>query len=67
MSIGDGPFSKGQPVWVIEPDGARREADYVGEGETSSWFGGAPSVYVVFLDTREGALVEVDRVVPRDA
>ncbi len=66
-SIGDSQFEKGQPVWVIDPDGSRREADYVGEGETSAWFGGPPTVYVVYLDTRSGEAVEVDRVVPRDA
>jgi hypothetical protein len=66
-SIGDSQFEKGQPVWVIDPDGSRRAADYVGEGETSAWFGGPPTVYVVYLDTRSGEAVEVDRVVPRDA
>ncbi len=65
-SIGDSQFEKGQPVWVIDADGSRRAADYVGEGETSAWFGGPPTVYVVYLDTRSGEAVEVDRVVPRD-
>ena len=66
-SIGDGKFHKGQPVWVIEPDGSERAAEYVGEGELSAWFGGSPSVFVVYLDTRDGAAVEIDRVIPRDA
>ncbi len=65
-SIGDGRFHKGQPVWVIEPDGSERAAEYVGEGELSAWFGGSPSVFVVYVDTREGAAVEIDRVIPRD-
>jgi hypothetical protein len=64
--IGDSQFHKGQPVWVIEPDGSQRPADYVGEGETSAWFGGPPTVLVVYLDTRTGAAVEVDRVIARD-
>jgi hypothetical protein len=64
--IGDTFFHKGQPVWVIEPDGGQREAEYVGEGETSVWFGGPPKVFVVYVDTRTGAAVEVDRVIPRD-
>jgi hypothetical protein len=64
--IGDGQFHKGQPVWVMEEDGSQRAADYVGEGETSAWFGGPPTVIVVFLDTRTGAAVELDRVIPRD-
>ena len=66
-SIGDGQFHKGQPVWVVEPDGSQRAADFVGEGEMSAWFGGSPSVIVVYLDTRTGEAVEIDRVIPRDA
>jgi hypothetical protein len=65
--IGDSRFHQGQPVWVIEPDGSERAAEYVGEGETSAWFGGPPMSLVVFVDTREGAQVEVDRVIARDA
>jgi hypothetical protein len=66
-SIGDSRFHKGQPVWVMGPDGAQRPAEYVGEGELGAWFGGPPVVIVVFTDTGEGAQVEVDRVVARDA
>lgn len=65
--IGDGQFHKGQPVWVIEADGSQRAAEYVGEGELSAWFGGTPTVFVVYADTREGGAVEVDRVIARDA
>jgi len=64
--IGDSRFHKGQPVWVMEPDGSQRPAEYVGEGETAAWFGGAPVVIVVYADTREGAQVEVDRVIARE-
>jgi hypothetical protein len=64
--IGDSVFHKGQPVWVIEQDGSRRAAEYVGEGETSAWFGGPPTVIVVYPDTRTGAAVEVDRVIARE-
>jgi hypothetical protein len=64
--IGDSRFHKGQPVWVIEADGSQRAAEYVGEGELSAWFGGSPTVFVVFDDTREGGQVEVDRVIARD-
>lgn len=63
----DGPFHKGQPIWVIQTDGSRRAAEYVGEGEMSAWFGGAPTVIVVYPDTRSGAAVEVDRVIARDS
>ena len=47
------------------PAGSRRAAEYVGVGEMSAWFGGAPTVVVVFPDTQSGTLVEVDRVIPR--
>jgi hypothetical protein len=65
--IGDSEFHKGQPVWVIEQDGSHRAAEYVGQGETSAWFGGPPTVFVIYLDTRTGAAVEVDRVIARDS
>jgi hypothetical protein len=65
--IGDSRFHQGQPVWVIQPDGSERPAEYVGEGETSAWFGGPPTALVVYTDTRDGAQVEIDRVIARDA
>jgi hypothetical protein len=64
--IGDSLFHKGDPVWVMGPDGSAREADYVGEAETATWFGGPPQVIVVYPDTQTGATVELDRVVSRD-
>lgn len=63
--IGDGQFHRGEDVWVIQDDGSQRAAEYVGVTETSAWFGGPPQVIVVFPDTRSGASVEVDRVIPR--
>ena len=50
----------------MSADGSQRAAEYVGEAETSAWFGGAPQVIVVYPDTRTGESVDVDRVVPRD-
>ena len=64
--IGDGQFHKGERVWVIEPDGSQRAAEYVGEGETSAWFGGPPKVMIVHPETESGELVDVDRVIPRE-
>jgi hypothetical protein len=64
--VGDSMFHQGQSVWVIEPDGSQRAAEYVGEGELSAWFGGSPTVIVVYLDTRSGEAVEVDRVIARE-
>lgn len=63
--IGDSEFHKGQPVWVIGENGEERAAEYVGEGETSAWFGGPPTVIVVYPDRGVGEAVEVDRVIPR--
>jgi len=65
--IGDSLFHKGQPVWVVQGDGSERAAEYVGEGETSAWFGGPPTVIVVYPDTGSGEAVEVERVLPREA
>jgi hypothetical protein len=64
--VGDGLFHQGQRVWVMQEDGSQRAAEYVGEGESSAWFGGAPTVMVVYEDTRSGAAVESDRVIPRE-
>ncbi len=63
--IGDGRFHKGQHVWVVQADGTQRPAEYVGEGEMSAWFGGTPTVLVVYPDTDSGEAVAVDRVIPR--
>jgi hypothetical protein len=52
---------------VIQSDGSQRAAEYVGEGEMSAWFGGSPSVIVVYPDDQSGGMVEVDRVIARDA
>jgi hypothetical protein len=51
---------------VLETDGSQRAGEYVGEAETSAWFGGAPKVIVVYPDARSGEAVEVDRVIPRE-
>jgi len=53
-------------VWVVQEDGSQRAAEYVGEAETSAWFGGPPRVLVVYPDARSGEAVEVDRVIARD-
>jgi hypothetical protein len=65
--IGDSEFHKGDPVWVVGENGRLDPASYVGEGETTAWFGGPPTVFVVFTDTDQIAAVEVDRVIPREA
>jgi hypothetical protein len=64
--IGDSLLRKGQDVWVVGPDGSRRPAEYVGDSEASAWFGGPPTVLVVYPDVGESEAVEVDRVIARD-
>jgi hypothetical protein len=64
--IGDSVFHKGEPIWVMGADGSHRAAEYVGEGELSAWFGGTPTVFVVYADAHEGEAVAVDRVIARD-
>ena len=46
--IGDSVFHKGQAIWVLGPDGSARAAEYVGEGELSSWFGGPQTVIAIY-------------------
>jgi hypothetical protein len=65
--IGDSQFHQGQPVWVVAEGGELVPAEYVGEGETSAWFGGPPTVLVVLTETRAPASVEADRVIAREA
>jgi hypothetical protein len=60
------PFHEGQRLWVHGPDGARREAIYVGSAEGMAFLGGPPIAYVVFTDTREGAQVQLDWLTARD-
>ena len=65
--LGDGPFRKGEPIWVTEADGSRRAAEFVGDREAGTWFGGPASVFVLYLDTRSTGAVELDRVLAREA
>ena len=46
---------------VQVPVGSSRRASV-----KSAWFGGPPTVLVVITETREGAAVEVDRVIARE-
>jgi hypothetical protein len=41
-------------------------ANYLGESETTAWFGGKVTVMVVYEDTRAAAAVDADRVIPRE-
>lgn len=63
---GNSFFDQGQPVWVMEDGGSQRAAKYLGESETTAWFGGKVTVMVVYDDTHAPATVDADRVIPRD-
>lgn len=53
-------------MWVMQADGSARAGVFVGEVETSAWFGGPPRIYVVFPESESGEAVEFDRVTHRD-
>ena len=65
--IGEGPFKKGEHVWVVEDNGSQRPGEYVGEAETAAWFGGPPKAIVVFPEAHTGEMVDLDRVITRDS
>ncbi len=65
--LGDGPFHKGDPIWIVEADGSRRAGEYIGEREAGTWFGGPPMVFVLFTDNDSSGAVELDRVLARKA
>jgi hypothetical protein len=63
---GNNLFDQRQPVWVFDEGGAQRAARYLGESETTAWFGGKVTVMVVYDDTHAAATVDADGVVPRE-
>lgn len=64
--FGEIGFKEGESVWVLAEDGSQRAAEYVGQAETSAWFGGPPLCYIVYADTRQGDAVQIDHVIPRE-
>ena len=58
-------FDKGQEVSIHNPDGSTIPAIFVGEGESSTFFGGPPMVYVVIEGADHPVAVELDRVTAR--
>jgi hypothetical protein len=59
------PFVPGEPVWVMEADGAQRRAEYLGARVASVWRAGPPMVFVLYADSHSAEAVEMDRVIPR--
>jgi hypothetical protein len=60
-------FVPGEPVWVMEADGAQRRAEYLGTRVASVWRAGPPMVFVRYTDSHSAEAVEMDRVIPRRA
>jgi len=58
-------FEPGEPVWVMQANGAQRRAEYLGAGGVSVWRAGPPMVFVLYTDSRSAEAVEMDRVIPR--
>ncbi len=58
-------FDKGQEVAIHNPDGSTTPAIFVGEGESSTFFGGPPMVYVVVKGADHPVAIELDRVTAR--
>jgi hypothetical protein len=56
-------FEDGDAIFVEQADGSQRPAVFVG---TASWFGGGPTVYVVYPDTHEGDQVAAMRCIARE-
>ena len=59
------PFVAGDPVWVMEADGAQRRAEFLGARVASVWRAGPPMVFVLYTDSHSAEAVEMDRVIPR--
>jgi hypothetical protein len=58
-------FVAGDPVWVMEANGAQRRAEYLGARVASVWRAGPPLVFVLYMDSHSAEAVEMDRVIPR--
>jgi molybdopterin-binding protein len=58
-------FQTGQPVWVSDPDGSARPAEYVGQRATRSSSYRGPTAFVIYLDGSGGDAVALSRVAPR--
>jgi hypothetical protein len=62
----DSQFRTGQPVWVIQPAGPPRSAEYVGESESRGPHK-ALRALVIYADASGADVVEVSRLRPREA
>ena len=62
--VGDRVFRTGQPVWVIQPDGSVRPAEYVGQATTACPDGWGKAL-VIYVDASEHDAVDVEQLQER--
>ncbi|MBW8058978.1 MAG: hypothetical protein FVQ78_01315 [Solirubrobacterales bacterium] len=62
----DHGFKEGDPVWVEDGDGKHHSGIFVGDNESTGWFGGGPSAYVAHPEAHQAEVVSVFRITPRD-
>ena len=63
--VGNRVFRTGQPVWVTQPDGSVRPAEYVGQA-TSECRDGWGMALVIYVDASEHDAVDLQRLQERD-
>jgi hypothetical protein len=62
--VGNHVFRTGQPVWVTQPDGSTRPAEYVGQA-TSECLDGWGMALVIYVDASEHDAVDIQRLQQR--
>ena len=66
MAEAEHGFKEGDTVWVEDGDGKHHPGVFVGDNESSGWFGGGPSAYVVHPEAHNAEVVSIFRITPRD-
>jgi hypothetical protein len=66
VSETDHGFKEGDLVWVEDGDGKHHPGVFVGDNESSGWFGGGPSAYVAHPEAHQAEVVSIFRITPRD-
>ncbi len=59
-------FKEGDKVWVEDGDGKHHPGIFVAYNESSGWFGGGPSAYVVHPEAKQAEVVSTFRITPRE-
>jgi hypothetical protein len=53
-------FKEGDKVWVEDGDGKHHPGIFVADNESSGWFGGGPSAYVVHPEAKQAEVCSHD-------